>query len=217
MIIFENKLQLWEIPLFRGSIIDLVEGDDMYHNHQGDGYIYRYPMIQYKRIKGQAAILAIDDGVEQIGKLMNADRHHIKIGEREEDFMIQHIIPSNFLIQPWESLFEYHIRHWFALNQENHAKYNEITSLVDRLNFLQKVLVGNILSMCKGLRITIDREITCEITHINDPMTVKYKGNPMMSFDVDFRCNVSLPDYIGLGKAVSLGHGTVVRAYDNNQ
>jgi hypothetical protein len=34
-----------------------------------------------------------------------------------------------------------------------------------------------------------------------------------MSFDAEFKTNVSLPDYIGLGKGVSLGMGTVVRKY----
>ena len=38
-----------------------------------------------------------------------------------------------------------------------------------------------------------------------------------MSFDVEFKANVSLPDYIGLGKGVSLGFGTVVSENKNNK
>lgn len=157
--------------------------------------------------------MAIGVGTEQIGKLMNAGSPRLNIGERDEQLTIQKIVPGNYLIQAWETDFEYHIRKWLALSQDNYAKYETLETVVERVSFLEGLLIGNILSMCKGLGITIERQINCKITHISDPTTVRYKGNPMMSFDADFLCNVSLPDYIGLGKAVSLGHGTVVRKY----
>lgn len=33
----------------------------------------------------------------------------------------------------------------------------------------------------------------------------------MMGFDIRFKSNVSLPDYIGLGKGVSIGFGMIKR------
>jgi hypothetical protein len=33
----------------------------------------------------------------------------------------------------------------------------------------------------------------------------------MQAFDVEFKTNVSLPDYIGLGKGASTGFGVVVK------
>ena len=44
-----------------------------------------------------------------------------------------------------------------------------------------------------------------------------YKGTKLMAFDAEFRSNVSLPDFVGLRKGVSLGMGTVVRRYDEER
>ena len=37
----------------------------------------------------------------------------------------------------------------------------------------------------------------------------------MMAFDIEFMSNVTVPDFIGLGKGVSLGFGTICRKYGN--
>jgi hypothetical protein len=36
----------------------------------------------------------------------------------------------------------------------------------------------------------------------------------MMSFNISFTTNLSLPDYIGLGKNAALGYGTVFKQRD---
>ena len=46
------------------------------------------------------------------------------------------------------------------------------------------------------------------------PKIVTAKGVKMLAFDVEFKTNLSIPDYMGIGKHVSLGYGTVVRNYD---
>lgn len=55
IIIFDYKLKINEIPLFRGAIIDSTQNDNnLFHNHLDDSkYRYAYPLIQYKRIGGK--------------------------------------------------------------------------------------------------------------------------------------------------------------------
>ena len=211
---FNNELPLYKLPLFRGAIIDLVGGDDMYHNHTEDNFFYRYPFIQYKRIHKKAAIFTIDKGTEQIAKLLNASNFDLKLGEESETFTINRVIPGYYQIQEWDTKFHYYLRKWIALNSENYIKYLELESVVEKTQFLQNILTGNILSMCKGIGITIAKQIECIITHISEPVKVKYKGNSMMGFDVEFASNISMPDYIGLGKAVSMGYGMVVMKHE---
>ncbi|MDO9154258.1 MAG: CRISPR-associated endonuclease Cas6, partial [Paludibacter sp.] len=71
--------------------------------------------------------------------------------------------------------------------------------------------IGNILSMGKGIDIQFDKEITCKITNIIETTTMSYKNVKMMSFDVEFKSNVSLPDYIGIGKGTSIGYGMIAQ------
>lgn len=52
-IIFEGEIKSYEIPAFRGAVIDKVGQENIiFHNHLNDNeFIYKYPLIQYKQIK----------------------------------------------------------------------------------------------------------------------------------------------------------------------
>lgn len=215
---FNNELSFAEIPLFRGAILNAI-GEDvelLFHNHTEDGFRYAYPLIQYKRIKKKASILCIGQGVESIAQFFSDSNFNIQLGERALTLEIDSILPRQSIVQVWDANFKYRIRNWLALNSENYQKYSEMEAYSERILFLEKILIGNLLSFAKGLGIEIDKEIVCKILSIEDPRLCVAKGVKMMSFDVVFKTNMSLPDYIGLGKHVSIGYGTVVRIYENN-
>ena len=62
--------------------------------------------------------------------------------------------------------------------------------------------------MCKGLGIIVNHRINIK-THLN-PQTIQYKSVYMQAFTGEFITNFKLPDYIGLGKGVSHGYGTII-------
>ena len=79
---------------------------------------------------------------------------------------------------------------------------------------LEKIVVGNILSMARGLDLFVDVQIDVRITSVRQRQgLVSYKNTQMMAFDVDFLTNLDLPVDIGLGKGASIGFG-VVEKYD---
>ena len=130
----------------------------------------------------------------------------IKLWER---FEIEKMEAKQYMVQVWDESFRYVVRKWLPLNSKNHKLYNELEGLKARADFLEKVLIGNVLSMCKGLGIKLEREVKCEIIDILDTRKMIYKGVKMDSFDVEFLLNVTLPDYSGIGKGASLGMGVV--------
>lgn len=69
---FTNELKQTNIPYFRGAVIAALgeQADVLFHNHTENGFRYAYPLIQYKRVKGKAAIVCIKDGTEQIGRFL---------------------------------------------------------------------------------------------------------------------------------------------------
>lgn len=214
---FKNSLSYREVPSFRGAVIRTIGSDcnELYHNHQGEGFRYRYPMIQYKRIGGKAAIVCVGEGCDEIGTFFNNSNFCLRIGnDREEEFEIASIVPHRTLVQVWNESFPYYIHDWLPLNSENYKVYQQTEGLVERTQMLERIMVGNILSACKGLGVQIKQEITCQITQLGIPHKVYYKGVPWMGFGGEMKCNVSLPDYIGLGKGASMGHGVVVRKYE---
>ncbi len=215
---FGNEISFAEIPLLRGAILNAI-GEDvelLFHNHTIDGFRYSYPLIQYKRIHKKAAIICVNQGVESIAQLFSNTDFSIQLGERPVILRIEKVIPKQFVIQVWDTLFKYRIRNWLALNSENYQKYAEIESFSERILFLEKVLIGNFLSFAKGLGIEVDKEIICKIINMEEPNLIVAKGVKMMAFDVIFKTNMSLPNYIGLGKHVSIGYGIVTRLYEKD-
>ena len=216
LIRFSNPISQVEVECFRGAVIHAMEDANiLFHNHLEDDKLrYAYPLIQYKRINGKAAILCIGEGTEAIGEFFSACDFDVRIGNRQVRLEVEKINANQTLVQIWDTMFTYHLRKWLPLNQENYEKYVAMDSIADRYAMLERLLTGNILSFAKGLGIHFENRMECRITAAEKPYIIPYKGVKMMSFDAEFKINVSLPDFVGLGKGVSLGRGTVVRRYE---
>lgn len=209
-----------EIPLFRGAVINsLGEHPNVYfHNHLDDNkFRYSYPLIQYKRIEGKAAIVCIEDGVDIIGQFLTEVNGALAIGERQITCNTEQIKPARILVQTWQEMFSYHISRWLPLNSKNYLLYQQTEGVVEKVSFLENILKANLLSMLKGLNIHLEKELSLKITEIGEPYLLNNKGVKMMAFNADFKCNLSIPNNIGIGKNASIGCGTVHQfKKDNN-
>lgn len=207
---FSNQISRYQIPLFRGAVLaSIPEANILFHNHTPSGFRYEYPLIQYKRIGGKAAIVCIGDGTDTIGEFFTDKPIVVSIGHQSTNLEIQSVDAQNTLVQLWQNTFKYNLRGWIPLNSENWSKYKAIESIAERYAMLEKLLCANILSMLKGLDIHLDNQLICSITHIDEPYISLYKGVKMNNFDIQFTSNLSIPKFIGIGKGVSLGHGIV--------
>lgn len=75
---------------------------------------------------------------------------------------------------------------------------------------LERIVIGNVLSMAGGLNMFVDKRIVAKITSIREyPRTIQFKGVKMVAFDVNFLTNIELPENVGLGKGCSIGFGVV--------
>jgi len=209
---FDNPLRRNEIPSFRGAVVASLEKDNLlFHNHLQTSLRYAYPLIQYKRLHGKAAIVCIGEGTEAIGEFFSSANFNVKINEREETLKIENITADQTLVQCWQEPISYRIRHWLPLNEKNYAAYISTTGMAERIQMLEKILTGNILSALKGMDITMEEHISCTITDFNELGTERFKDVKLMSMDAEFLCNVSLPEYIGLGRHASVGFGVITK------
>jgi hypothetical protein len=180
------------------------------HQHiDVDKLLYRYPRIQYKIIEGAAIVLGIEEGAEVLKEIY--DKYDtIELGEneytivergialKEEEFGIATEILSYEFITPW-----------IALSQQNYQRYLE-SKREERRELLRRTLIGNILSASKGLDYVVLDDIRLEIGRLRRQKCV-IKGTPFIGFIGGFMVNFTIPDYMGLGKSVSRGFGTVRR------
>jgi len=208
---FNAELKNSEVPAFRSAIIEKVgERNILFHHHvDNNHYLYKYPLIQYKAIKSQPTIICIDIGVDEIHKYFEKRDWNIKVNDRMLAMKVSKLEMNQMTLQVWNKHFQYSIQNWIALNAENLAKYNSLKAMTERIGFLEKTLVGNILSFAKGVEWNVDKQIELKILDFREPRTVKIKTNDLIGFNVVFSTNVFIPNFIGLGKAVSKGYGIV--------
>ena len=210
---FDSELHTSEISAFRGAIIEKVGKEStLFHNHTGDvSYRYGYPLIQYKSIGKHAAIMCVDYGVDEIHRFFEQPDWKLNLNGREMNMKISRMNLNEFTMQVWDKMFDYSILCWLALNEENMPRYKAAEYETDRIELLENVLKSNIISFAKGIEWTVDKPIELKILKMNEPRITKYKNIPKLAFDLSFRTNVFLPNFIGLGKGVSRGFGTVKR------
>lgn len=210
---FSTPISFNEIPYLRGAIIKITKNQEiLFHNHDKDNtFRYDYPLIQYKRINGNAAIIFIERGTDKIIDFINNNKDSADIGNRKTKLEIEKVDANDTLVQIWESEFTYSIRKYLPLNKINYEKYIKTDDIIEKYKILENVLIGNILSFAKGMGIYFNNKIKITILQVDEPKVYRFKNIKMMGFDIRFKSNVSLPDYIGLGKGVSIGFGMIKR------
>ena len=179
----------------------------MHHHIEEVGYLYTYPRVQYKILEGTPVILGIEEGADVL-KNISGDRTELKLGKSVYNVESLQMTQLNAEFGAcWENHHYKFVTPWLALNPSNYTKYNEITDWKEKEAFLNGILVGNILSMCKTLDYVVTRKL---YVHSRlDEENVAYKVIPVIGFTGEFRVNFKIPDFFGLGKGVSQGFGTL--------
>jgi hypothetical protein len=193
----------------RGAIAGLYPDEILLHQHYEDGTVkYNYPRVQYKFIQGECLIVGIDEGAKAasnlnlIGEIIVLSHHEYRILRKDASFQE---LPYGCV----KTLSSYSfLTPWLALNEKNYEKYQRLGTWAKKKEMLEKILIGNIISMSKSLGYTVPEPIKADIKHMKEVQT-KLKGTPMLGFLGTFSVNFEIPDYWGIGKSVSRGFGTV--------
>ncbi|MBQ2047052.1 MAG: hypothetical protein II260_07670 [Muribaculaceae bacterium] len=216
-VVFNISLKQSELRKFRGAIIKAAGAENtLFHNHVGVGYNYKYPLIQYRIIGGKAAIVCLNEGIEQAHSLFASGfiGSELLIGDENKGvLMIESIRQNEFSLCVLDTPVKYHISRWLPLNQKNYLSWKQISDNTDKMAVLNSILVGNIISFAKGIGWQIDPRIECTID-IDSIITrqTTYKGQPLISFSLDFTANIFFPNGLCLGKGVSSNHGVVLHS-----
>ena len=196
----------------RGYIASRFPEYELLHQHEknGTGLHYVYPKVQYKMLDGIPLITGLDEGAstvkivaEQIDCLSLAGTIYKIIGKR----IIEKAIILSVTNEPASYSF---LTPWLALNEKNYETYQMLGGWAKKKDLLEKILIGNLISMSKSLGYTVPAPIEANIHHLKEVKT-SLKSTPMLGFLGTFSVNFEIPDYWGIGKSVSRGFGTVVK------
>ncbi len=181
------------------------------HNHYDDGTnIYKYPMVQYKVIEKTPTLVGLNEGAELLNDLfLKIDK--MILDDREYLINNKNITTNTFEVKVENKLNYYTtLTLWMALNQKNYKTYQALENKEEKEQMLEKILIGNILSFYKAVNYTAEDKILAKIVYREKE--TKFKDKNMLGLAVTFITNALLPSYIGLGKSVSRGFGTIIKA-----
>jgi hypothetical protein len=191
----------------RGFIGTKFQDYAILHHHMDGGNLYTYPKVQYKVVKGTPFIVGIEEGT-QVLKDISGHIKKLELGKNIYAVVGRQINEQDMEIIATRKEYKYQfLTPWLALNQKNHIRYRDIGDWRERKLFLNNILVGNILSMCKGLGIIVNRYLHVR-SHLTEERS-KFKSINSMSFTGEFIINFKIPDFFGIGKSSSHGYGTV--------
>ena len=81
-ILFKTPLKLADVKYFRGAIIhENSSKSDLFHQHQNDELIYRYPLIQYKSIQNNAGIIFLNQGLNNLHSVFDLKNSMLKLNK----------------------------------------------------------------------------------------------------------------------------------------
>lgn len=217
-ILYLNSLPLksHQVHKFRGFIGNLFSNYDLIHNHDpiSGKIIYRYPLIQFKLINKTPAIIAVTAEAVRIFTEIFMQLDYVDIDGQslpvyEKDLKIETI---HFGYS--ETMHSYIFQSpWIALNQANYKRYIRSGQTSETQKLLKRALIGNILSMAKHLDCWLGPSERIQVCFsAMKERRVNLKGNVLFGFTGAFETNFRIPDYLGLGKSVSRGFGTVCQA-----
>ncbi len=208
-VLFNHPIQNWEINQWRGAFIEMGGWEDsLFHNHKTkDTYHYRYPLIHYRAVRNRAALFAIGDGIPAFQSVLANNDLSLNWNGQSRTLQIVDVKSTQSEIKMLTTPETYRLRNWLALNQDNYRRWQNTTSLLERVALLERVLVGQILGFCTAMGYQLPERLEVCLEDIENMRKVRLYGNPMIAFDVNYSANILLPKGIALGRGASLGFG----------
>ncbi|ABR54143.1 conserved hypothetical protein [Methanococcus vannielii SB] len=193
----------------RGYFANKYPESILVHNHDNEKSVYKYPLIQYKIIDNIPIIIGLNEGSKELIQKGILFENSITIEETKYNLDRTEIISKEAYFGTIDKILKYQFKTpWMALNKKNAEIYKKLDE-IDREELLKRILIGNIISMSKSLGYDIKETLKIKINLKEIP--VKFKNQEMAGFKGEFYINFDIPNYLGIGRNVSRGFGTVFK------
>ncbi len=162
-----------------------------------------YPLLQYKVIRGSPLIVAINEGRDFLWKIYkNLDS--IDCGG-SFTILEKRIIEKKALLGPTEKRLKYRfLTPWLTTTEAELVK----SGGADRIEeALVPVIESNLRGLSRNFGIPIEGPISAGFHLRNEHIVQKESG--ILGFLGTFYVNYEIPQFLGLGRGVSRGFGTV--------
>lgn len=192
---------------WRGAVASRFPGEVAFHGHDGERNVQRYPEVHYRWVDGAPTLFAFGDAA-RLAMTHPWPGAPLRLGENEH--RVTQVDWTTLAITRAFSrrLLRYRFgAPWLPLNQKNAADYGGLDT-DGRRALLDRILVGNLLTMCQAFggyfedgetvyaAFEPEREVDCIV-----------KNTHLLGFEGTFVTNLELPDALAIGRTVSHGFG----------
>jgi hypothetical protein len=167
---------------------------------------YFYPRLQYKIVRGSPMIAAVNEGCDLLWRLYE---QLDEVSETQAEWQIteKRLIDKKAIFGLVQGFIKYRfLTPWLALPEEGFKKYllmdNEAREIM-----LARILEGHIRSVSSSLGYEISDEIKIRINP--KPDYIFQRDIHVAGLFGSFITNFEIPNFLGLGKSVSRGFGTI--------
>lgn len=200
-----------DAPKLRGYFIRHFGADNvLFHNHTSEGgYVYRYPLIQYKVLRGVPTVLGINEGADSLLEVfmhiheIELDGQRLAINAKELNFLDADVAIT-------DELREYRFTTpYFPFTQENYRDFRNRDPQEQAIR-LRELLVNHLIQALRDIGLAITPEGPRLMASLRlQPKMVQFKNQRMQMYTGEFTANVVFPAGLGIGKSSSRGFGTI--------
>lgn len=219
---FDTEIQPWELPQFRGAVARKVGYEhEWFHNHNAEtgGLHQRYPLIQYKLETRQGhmrpMLLCLDQGVEEAHHFFSQPDWSLRIGDTQHAMRIARLDVRQYPLRILADDQHYRLHKWLAFNPDNYEHWRSLKGLSDQYAFLERLLATHIIAFADGVGWQIEERFRARITQLHKQEWLLHKGVRKLAFTLDFSAPLVVPEFLGLGKGISMGMGVARRQHQN--
>ena len=206
-------LTLNHVRWLRGSMAKLIDRPE-FHHHTSAGLVYKHPLIRYAVQGDEAYIMGLAAGAFLLRAVPRIETLHL--GTEEYPVLERRQEVSRFALGPVPAPVIYHFTApYLALNQENYALW-QCSDLFSRRALLQRVVVGNLLSLSKAIGLDVSERLQAEVELEPSGFHELKPGVRLLGFQGAIRINFALPNFWGIGKSSARGFGTLISEEGNH-
>jgi hypothetical protein len=196
----------------RGAIAARFPGDPLFHQHAGDGLLYRLPRIQYRWDGEGPVLLGLQEGARRLlevdwpGMELRLGNGRVTVAEAECAF-------QQFDVRMASHLLRYRLMApWLPFSQENYARYRGLGPAAQAVERDRLARAGILIGL-RGLGVEVSERLFVAVEGVS-PERCDYKGIDLLGFWGRVLANLELPPGFAFGRSVSHGYGWVVPETD---
>ncbi len=170
-------------------------------------FLYRYPLVQYRSIRGKAAIFAMNEGVAAFQKVLATSNWEINWEGQPLQLQLEGLDMKDHYLQVTKEMHSYRLRRWMPFNDANYQRWLDCPDLHAKVDLLESILPGQLLNFCTGVGWQLPQRFDFRLLDLHATHSLRYHDIRRIALDVTYSANLLLPFGMALGKAVSHGFG----------